>query len=159
MKLDEKTIVKPLPNNEIIKKREEYWRIEFPESFKKFIKIYNGVKPLNYSGTFFADNHHEYIIDRFLCLLSSPSENEYGDYDVSVVLSVNIEYFNSNEDIYGTEILPIAVLFAGDFLCLDFREDGDKPKVVVWSHEESDEFEPVLYYVANSFDEFMEIVK
>lgn len=60
---------------------------------------------MNYSGTFFADNHHEYIIDRFLCLLNSPSENEYSDYDVSVGLSANIEYFKSNEDIYGTEII------------------------------------------------------
>lgn len=159
MKLNEQTIVKPLPNNEVIKKREEYWRIEFPENFKTFIKTYNGCKPLDYSGTFSADNQHEYIIDRFLCLLDSPAENEYGDYDINVLLSANIEYFNSNEDIYGTEIVPIAALFAGDFLCLDFRGNNREPKVVVWNHEESDEFEPVFYHVANSFDEFIEIVK
>lgn len=47
----------------------------------------------------------------------------------------------------------------GDFLCLDFREDGNKPRVVVRGHEGSDEFEPVFYHVVNSYDEFMETVK
>ncbi|EFI82832.1 SMI1/KNR4 family protein [Listeria grayi] len=53
----------------------------------------------------------------------------------------------------------LAVLFAGDFLCLDFRESEEKPKTVVWNHEESNELEPVFYHVANSFDEFMNVVK
>lgn len=56
------------------------------------------------------------------------------------------------------ELLPIAALFAGDFLCLDFRDGKEIPSVCVWSHEESDIDEPVAYEVANNFEEFCEML-
>ncbi|WP_243459708.1 SMI1/KNR4 family protein [Metabacillus bambusae] len=59
------------------------------------------------------------------------------------------------EDLIGADILPIAVLFAGDFVCLDFRDDREKPKVVIWNHEESAELKPITYFVANTFSEFI----
>ncbi|MEI5907423.1 hypothetical protein WAK64_10175 [Bacillus spongiae] len=37
----------------------------------------------------------------------------------------------------------MAVLFAGDFLCLDYRESRNNPKVCEWDHEISAELEPV----------------
>ena len=54
--------------------------------------------------------------------------------------------------------LPIAVLFAGDFVCLDFRETED-PTVVVWYHEESGEFSPVTKTVAQNISEFFGMLK
>lgn len=50
----------------------------------------------------------------------------------------------------------IGSIFAGDFVCLDFRRNKENPSVCVWSHEESGEFEPVLYKVADNFTEFLE---
>ncbi len=52
-------------------------------------------------------------------------------------------------------ILPIAELFAGDYICLDFKENKDNPSVCVWDHEESGELEPVTYKVADTFSEFV----
>ena len=34
-----------------------------------------------------------------------------------------IERLTSNEDLIGCELLPIAELFAGDYLCLDFTKN------------------------------------
>ena len=31
-----------------------------------------------------------------------------------------------DEDLIGVEILPIAVLFAGDFVCLDYRSNRNE---------------------------------
>ncbi len=54
--------------------------------------------------------------------------------------------------------MPISSVFAGDFVCLDFRIDKNNPSVCIWSYEESGEFEPVTYNVADSFTEFLEIL-
>lgn len=61
----------------------------------------------------------------------------------------------ADENLVGVEILPIAVLFAGDFVCLDFRDDKKNPSVCVWNHEESGEFDPVTYNVTDSFEKFL----
>ena len=50
-------------------------------------------------------------------------------------------------------VVPIPALFAGDFVCLDFRETKDL-SVVVWYHEESGEFSPVTKTVAWNIAEF-----
>ena len=64
-----------------------------------------------------------------------------------------------NPDLIGDELIPIASLFAGDYVCLDFKENKDNPSICVWNHEESDEFEPVTYKVANTFSEFLAMIK
>lgn len=58
----------------------------------------------------------------------------------------------------GVEVLPIAELFAGDYVCLDYREDKENPFICVWSHEESGDFEPVTHKVANTFSEFVQML-
>lgn len=55
-------------------------------------------------------------------------------------------------------VLPIAVLFAGNFLCLDFRQAPEKPVVTVWDHELSEDFNPVHYKIADSFSEFLDML-
>ena len=57
----------------------------------------------------------------------------------------------------GYNIIPIADLFAGDLLCLDYRE-SEEPTVCVWLHEESDEWDPVTEKVANTYSEFMDML-
>lgn len=161
MELENNSIVLPLPTNKLLEEIENYGKIVLPKKYVGFIKKYNGAKPLDYTGTFVAENKHEYIIDRFLCLLDNAKESSMGQYDVEVVLS-GIEERMIPEDFSeqtGYIIFPIAVLFAGDFLCLDYRKGKKNPEIVVWDHENSDDFDPTFYHVANSFDEFMDIVK
>ncbi|EKY5046501.1 SMI1/KNR4 family protein, partial [Listeria monocytogenes] len=101
----------------------------------------------------------EYAIDRFLCFLKTPRDNELGMYDIDVTLTQLEDRLTDNEDLIGVDILPIAVLFAGDFVCLDFRKDRNNPNVVVWNHEESAELEPVTYFVTNTFSDFVSMVE
>ncbi|WP_368976731.1 SMI1/KNR4 family protein [Caldifermentibacillus hisashii] len=63
-----------------------------------------------------------------------------------------------DENLVGTELLPIAVLFAGDFVCLDYHNNVEEPIVCVWNHEESSYLNPVTYYISNSFEEFLNML-
>ncbi|OSY05419.1 hypothetical protein BTJ48_03984 [Bacillus mycoides] len=76
-------------------------------------------------------------------------------FDIDVTWTQLDERLTDDGDLLGVALLPIAVLFVGDFLCLDFRESKNNPKVCVWDHENSAELEPVSYHIADTFDEFM----
>ena len=83
-------------------------------------------------------------------------DDENGWYDIEVVLSDIDTRLTDDEDLIGINVIPFAVLFAGDFLCLDFREI---PSVVVWYHEESEELNQVTSEVADNFSEFLSMLK
>lgn len=152
MNIIDSTIILPTPTEELIAEKEKKWRLNLPEDYKKFIMQYNGAIPKE--KTFYCNNH-DYAVTRFLCILLNIQEREDGWYDIGVVESQIGERLTDNEELIGIEVLPIAELFAGDYLCLDFRENKNIPKVCVWSHEESGEFEPVTCFVANSFSDFI----
>lgn len=152
MKIDKLTIALPLPTDELFERKENFWRVKLPKDFVEFMKENNGGRPINGA---FKCNDHEYAIDRFLCLLKTPRDNTLGMYDIDVTLTQLEDRLTDNEDLIGADILPIAVLFAGDFVCLDFRDDRENPIVVLWNHEESAELEPITYFVANTFSEFI----
>lgn len=113
MKIKQDTIVKPLPSEELIKKHENFWRLKLPSSFLDFIKLYNGAEVKE--ATFVCDNR-SYTIERFLCMLDDIDNNPKGIYDIDVVLSQIGERLTKNEDLLGAEVLPIASIFAGDFV-------------------------------------------
>ncbi|KEZ52455.1 SMI1/KNR4 family protein [Metabacillus indicus] len=156
MKIKHNTIVKPLPTDELIKKHEKFWRLKLPESFLRFIKENNGAEIDD--GTFEYSNRG-YAVERFLCMLDDIEDNPNGIYDIDVVFTQIGERLTDNEDLLGAEVLPIASIFAGDFVCLDYRADKNNPSVCIWSHEESGEFDPVTYKVADSFSEFLNILE
>ncbi|WP_148357954.1 SMI1/KNR4 family protein [Peribacillus simplex] len=156
MKLDKSTIILPLPTDELFERKEKFWRVKLPKDFIDFLKENNGGRTID-GG--FKCNNHEYAIDRFLCLLKTPREHRLGMYDIDVTLTQLEDRLTDNEDLIGADILPIAVLFAGDFVCLDFRKDRENPMVVVWNHEESAELEPITYFIANTFSEFISKVE
>ncbi len=61
-----------------------------------------------------------------------------------------------DEDSTGVLIIPVAALFSGDYLYLDFRENVKKPTVCICYYEESECFSPVVSKVSNSFIDFIE---
>ncbi|MCU7744059.1 SMI1/KNR4 family protein [Priestia sp. YIM B13446] len=152
MKIKRDTVVKPLPSAGLIKKHEKFWRLTLPNSFLNFIKENNGVKV---EEATFECNNRGYALERFLCIVDDIENHPKGIYDIDVVFSQIGERLTDNEDLLGAEVLPIASVFAGDFVCLDFRTDKNNPSVCIWSHEESGEFEPVTYNVADNFTEFL----
>ena len=122
---------------------------------RNFLMENNGGVPDELS---FVCNNHSYAITRFLCAMENYKDSQLGWYDINVVISQIEERLTNNLDLIGVEVLPIAELFAGDYVCLDYRTNKNAPSICVWSHEESGEFEPVTYKVADAFAEFIEML-
>jgi len=145
-----------IPSDQRIRGFEEYCRVRLPVEYKEFLKKYNGAIP---ETNVFDHNGREYLIERFLCLLENPeADDTYGWYDMEVVLSQIDTRLTDDENLIGANVIPIAALFAGDFVCLDFRK-SDIPAVVVWFHEESDELSPVTIKIAENVTEFLDMLK
>ena len=152
MKIEEASIILPLPTQKGIEKEEGYWKVTLPIEYKIFISKYNGAVPIT---KVFTVSSHEYVIERFLCILEDSENNQLGMYDIDVVLSQIEDRLTDNEDLVGVELLPIASLFGGDFLCLNFKDRKHAPTVGVWKHEESSELEPVFLQGFSDFKEFL----
>lgn len=60
-----------------------------------------------------------------------------------------------DEDNVGMQLIPIAALFGGDFVCLNYVEDSENPSICIWYHEESYELGPAIGFLANNFTEFL----
>lgn len=88
-------------------------------SIKFLLRSLNGAIPQ--TQAFFVNNR-EYLIERFLCILEKPEEHEFGFYDIDVILSQIEDRLTDNEDLIGVEVLPIAQLFTGDYLCLNLKK-------------------------------------
>lgn len=141
--------------SERIKRVEEYSDIKFPKSYIDFIKKYNVGIPI---ADKFKFNGNVYVIERFLGFINNYKTSSIGIYDIAVVLSQIDTRLTDNPDLEGDELIPIASLFAGNYLCFDFTKDGENPSICIWDHEESDKFQPVTYKVADSFSEFIEML-
>jgi len=141
------------PSDERLKKFQAFHRIKFPVSFVELIKRANGAKFQNENVTCGGESR---LVERLLCLLDHPRSTPIaGQYEISVVIAQIEERLTDDDEQMGTTLIPFAVLFGGDFLCLDYRGGKVEPSVVLWDHEESDELEPVTYDVSRSFDEFL----
>lgn len=57
----------------------------------------------------------------------------------------------SDENATGIDVIPIASMFAGDFVVLDYRANRAEPSVGIWDHEASDDFEPKVETIAPLF--------
>lgn len=155
IKLERKVLYRP--NEAEIQRKEKMWRLKLPLDYRQFLKEYNGGVPEKRE---FKGNHSNriYMVEFFLSIVKVEDYNKFGYYDISVIHSQLDERLSANEDLIGYDMVPIACIFAGDYVCLDFREDSAHPCVCVWSHEESGEFDPVTYRIADSFTQFIEML-
>lgn len=156
MRVDINTIVMPLPTDELINEVERSLRVSFPEVYKLFIKENNGAVPIT---NMFSFNQNVYLVEKFLCVLDdSESDPINGWFDVEVTITQIGDRLADNEDLVGMNVVPIAALFSGDFICLDYRE-SEEPTVVIWFHEESEEFSPATLRISENISEFFEMLK
>lgn len=152
MKLKRSTIVQPLPSEELLSRRQSEWELTLPEDYKDFLLRCSGAEPVEKA---FSCNGETYVIDRFLCVLEDTDDTgDEGWYDIDVVESQIGERLTANEDLVGIEVLPIAKVEYEDYLCLDFRTNPQAPTVCLWINDESGEFDPVTYPVAENFTAF-----
>lgn len=156
MKVEMKSEILPKLNEQMIHNEEEIWRVKLPVDYRQFLLDSNGGVP---DKREFCFGNRKYMIVSFLCILEDSEHNKNGHYDIDVVLSQIEDRLTDNEDLVGCDLLPIAELFAGDYLCLDFNESNDNPSICVWNHEESGELEPVTYKVADTFTEFVQMLE
>ncbi|PZL75099.1 SMI1/KNR4 family protein [Enterococcus plantarum] len=143
------------PSDELIEKFERFYRVALPSDYVEFLKKYNGAVPIT---NVFSTEKNEYLIERFLCLLSNEDRDNLENIswsEIRVVLTDLDARLIDDEDLLGMNIIPIASLFAGDFICLDFRESEKNPSICVWFHEESDEFSPVVERISSNFTDFL----
>ena len=150
------SIIYPLPTDTILQEREVAWRVKLPDDYKEFIKKENGVIPLK---RYFHFENNEKVIDRFLAILAISGEKTEEDYDIGVVSTQLEGRIVLDEDNVGMQLIPIAALFGGDFVCLNYVEDSENPSICIWYHEESYELEPVIEFLANNFTEFLAMLQ
>jgi hypothetical protein len=155
MNIKTDTVLTP-PSDGRLKWFEKSYRVRLPADYKAFLTTSNGGVPITNS---FVHGGGERIVETFLAILDDPGEDAGGWRDVSVVLSQLDERLVSDEEQVGMDIIPIAALFAGDFLCLDFRKSKSQPEVSIWDHEHSEELMPEMERVAGSFTEFIKLLR
>jgi hypothetical protein len=149
--------IQPPPSQQRLEKLARYFRVIWPSDYLLFLKSYNGGEP---EFAYFPFRRNDRVIEFFLPILDDIHDEDGPAWkDVAVVITEIEGRLTDTPDILGNPIIPIAHLFAGDFLCLDFRKSKDRPVVAVWDHEQSGKFSPVLYPVADSFGEFLKLVK
>lgn len=156
MKIQDESIIYPLPDSKLITRVEENFEIKFPTDFIEFISESNGAIP---TTRFFECKSNKYVIERFLCILDNPGENDRGMYDIRVVFSQLDERIISDGDLTGAELVPFAALFAGNFVCLDYSESKTDPKICIWYNEESGDFEPVTEEIAHNINSFLDMLE
>lgn len=152
----DQSIIYPLPTDALLQEREVAWKVQLPDDYKNFIMRKNGFLP---SKNLFSLKNRSFLIERFLCVLENSKDNPLGAYDIDVVMSQLDERLFVHEDIFGFELVPIAALFGGDFLCLNYIEDPAHPSMCIWYHEESYELDPAIEFVANNFTEFLDMLQ
>ena len=148
----EQAIISPMPTDALLHEREVAWRVKLPDDYKEFIKKENGIIP---SKRYFHFGNNEKVIDRFLAILAISGEKAEEAYDIGVVSTQLEGRIVFDEDNVGMQLIPIAALFGGDFVCLNYVEDSEKPSICIWYHEESYELEPAIEFLANNFTEFL----
>ena len=152
----DQSIIYPLPTDALLQEREVAWKVQLPEDYKKFIKNENGLIP---SKRYFHFGNNEKVIDRFLAILAISGEKPEEVYDIGVVSTQLEGRIVFDEDYVGMQLIPIAALFGGDFVCLNYVKDSENPSICIWYHEESYELEPAIELVANNFAEFLDMLQ
>lgn len=116
------------------------WKINFPYSYKKFAVFFSGEKiqvDIKVGETI-----------KFLDRVLSYREDDY-----------NIENsYNNIKDLIPLEVFPIIRDTKGDYVCLDYRKNREKPLVVFWSKDVGYK-ENSVQIISNTFNEFLELIK
>ncbi|MFE3892556.1 SMI1/KNR4 family protein [Priestia sp. YIM B13446] len=137
MRIVKESIIYPLPKDQDIAEIEGSFRVQLPNEYKEFLKHYNGCKVVD--STLLTTINKRCQIERFLGIIENFSEHPYGVYDIGCCETSLGEQGRNfyDEDLIGSELIPIAKLAWGDYLCLNFHYDKNNPSVDFLDYEES----------------------
>lgn len=133
---------------EAVSETEDMIKQKLHDYYIEFLKRCNGGIP---KKQYFDFGNNVKVVERFLYIIENYDTEAEGMYDVGVVWS-------QIEDRLNEYLIPFAVLFAGDFLCFDYKESPDNPKVVLWNHDLSGERKPHTEFVANDLNAFLQML-
>lgn len=119
--------------------------VHFPDSYIRHLKRSHGGIPER--RCFQTPGGTSHVVERFLNFLGKDVKNDLTQYSVPCTWS-------AIEDRLGPSLMPIVELFAGDKLCLDFRQ-APEPEIVIWYHELSSRDQPATEFVAQDFNAFL----
>jgi hypothetical protein len=140
----------------------EYNKFPAHDDISGFLNNFAGKEPRNDKRCFETTDNTK-VIEHYACLvdnLDDLQDDDIANFDIGYILAMIGHRLQFQEDYIGDDVVhlrlvPFAYLFAGDFLCFYFETETSRPKIVVWHHEESDEFSPVFEIVADHIDEFL----
>lgn len=145
----------PPPAVDRLKRFENYYGLKFPKSYIDFLNTLNATELLDKEIHTAAG---DFLIHRFLTFVSDLKSDPDGWADVSVVATQLDWGLGESGTLRGLDLVPIAFLFAGNYLVLDYRTDSIEPSVSYWDHEQSEEDSPYTEPVASSFASFLELL-
>lgn len=123
-------------------------QFNLPEDYVECVKLYHGGQP-KYDGLTIEVGGTPWGIGFGSLLTLDPLQSNENVIDALSTLRKE----HGVPDCY----LPIVVGGGGDYLCLDYSESADNPKVVFWFHElETNE---AIFPVANSFTDLLGMLK
>lgn len=123
-------------------------QFKLPQDYVECVKQYHGCQPKHGSLTIMVGGE-PWGIGFGSLLTLDPLES-----DENV-----IESLSTLRKVHGVPqyYLPIVVGGGGDYLCLDYSESNNNPKVVFWFHEL--EASEAIFPVANSFSELLSMLR
>ncbi|KQV56776.1 MULTISPECIES: SMI1/KNR4 family protein [unclassified Caulobacter] len=151
MEFDPATIL-PAPPPEHLETLEDYYEVQLPEDYKRFVLSHNGAIP---RARRFDAAGVERLIERFLPVLADAEDHPLGWLELEVVASQLDSRLTDDPDGETVTLIPIATLFAGDFLVVDYRASALEPTIGLWDHEQSEDFAPAVTTVAKTFSELL----
>lgn len=131
--------------------------IKFPDTYTLFIVKHNGAR-LDIDSFDFYDNVYKreasesiaFIkfenVGKTICDLLEQTTNDINDPDV-------FKFYNY----FDPKIIPFGDTGGGDFICFDYRQ-SDNPSIILWCHDNYDEKWNRISFVANNFDEFINML-
>lgn len=146
----------PPPPPARLERLQESFENRFPKAYLDFLAQNNGAKPANNEVNSAV---RPFVIERFLPIVADPKTDPIGWADVAVVASQLDARLVSDENATGMDLIPIAAMFAGDFVVLDYRDNRAEPSVGIWDHEASDDFAPQVKTIAPTFSAFLSMMK
>ncbi|MGG3580939.1 SMI1/KNR4 family protein [Priestia megaterium] len=152
------SIIYPLPQDQDIAELEASFRVQLSNEYKTFLKRYNACEIIDSTPLTIVNKRCQ--IERLLGIIKNLSEHPYGMYDIGCC-ETSLGEQGQNfyyEDLIGSELIPIAKLAWGDYLCLNFHYDKNNPPVYFLDYEESYECDSATSRIADTFQSFLSML-
>lgn len=150
----------PPANPSSLDKFEDYYLggLKLPAAFRAFMATHNGAAPVNDDNSIYSEAFgDDIVIERFLPQIDDYRAHPDSWAEFEVILTQISERTAYGADAEHEHLIPFALLFAGDYLVLDYYTNQTEPAVAVWDHERSLPDAPHAPVIAENFEAFLHL--